>query len=531
MNESRVVLAGSTKEAASNATLVGKTDPSTNIDVTVILKPKSAIDGPALSDHVATPVENRIMPDRAAFVQQYGADDAAINAVKDYAAACGLSVKNVDAGRRVVELSGSVANAERAFGTELQDFTRGSLTFRGRQGPVTLPAGIAPLVEAVLGLDNRPAASPRVIHPRVAQKSYYPREIASLYQFPTGDGAGEAVAIIELGGAYDATDLKTYFAAALAPGTPAPKVSTVSVSPGLPVAYGSADDDEVMLDIEMIGGIAPGANIVVYFAENTDQGFYQAVSQAVHDPNTSAVSISWGSKESDWTAQTMTAWETLAQSAALLSVSVFAAAGDHGSSDQQTSDSDFDGQRHADFPGTAPHITSCGGTNLQGSSGTITGETVWNNQDGWATGGGVSVQFPVPTWQAGLIAESKTALTMRGVPDIAGDADPNSGIAVRVHGQDLVSGGTSAVAPLWAALTALLNQRLKSKVGFFTPMLYATTACNDITVGDNGANSVAGFSAKAGWDACTGLGSPNGAKIQASLTAVTSAGSKVQQPV
>jgi hypothetical protein len=218
----------------------------------------------------------------------------------------------------------------------------------------------------------------------------------------------------------------------------------------------------------------------------------------------------------------MDAWNSLGQSATLLNVPIFVAAGDHGCTDEQTTDAGYDGQRHVDFPGTCPDgVASCGGTSLQSKDTVITSETVWNDNDGWATGGGVSTYFQNPTWQSGLVAEGTAPLLLRGVPDISGNADPDTGINVRVNGNDSVSGGTSAVAPQWAALTAVVSQALKKKAGFFIPLLYANAkvaATNDIAIGNNSVFGVTGFSAKRGWDACTGLGSPNGAKLLALLS-------------
>jgi kumamolisin len=169
-----------------------------------------------------------------------------------------------------------------------------------------------------------------------------------------------------------------------------------------------------------------------------------------------------------------------------------------------------------DFPASSPHILGCGGTNLQSANGAITSETVWNDgAKGGATGGGFSVQFPLPAFQtsAGVTPPSGGG---RGVPDVSGDADPESGYQVLVDGQSLVIGGTSAVAPLWSGLIALLNQKLGQPLGFLLPGLYAlsssTEAFHDITQGSNGA-----FSAGPGWDACTGLGSPSGENLLAAL--------------
>jgi kumamolisin len=527
MSESRQILPGSTKKQALSATLLTKTSGAQQIEVTVVLVRRQKIENDDLQQHALMKPHDRPGVDHAAFAAQFGASDEAIAAVNSFAATFGLRVANTDQRRRVMRLSGSVANMERAFGTSLSNYSMGPRSYRGRQGPLLLPTEIVGHVEAVLGLDNRPVAKPR-LRSRVAQTSYYPNALAGFYNFPAGDGANQTIALIELGGNLGTDDLQTYFRAAGL--TREPTVQVVSVDQGVPIPYGqdTQSDTEVMLDIQVVGAMAPGATIVVYFAENTDQGFYEAVSQAVHHPSTTAVSISWGSPEKNWTEQTMNAWASLGQGATLLNVPIFVAAGDHGCVDEEPSDDGYDGQRHADFPGTCPAgVVSCGATSIQTSASTITQETVWNEGDGWATGGGASAFFQLPVWQKGISADGRTPLLMRGVPDVSADGDSNTGIKIRVNGADSVSGGTSAVAPQWAALTAILSQKIGKSAGFFIPLLYSNGkpgATNDIVQGNNTVYGVAGFSAKSGWDACTGLGSPNGGKI---LTLLTSAAAPI----
>ena len=231
------------------------------------------------------------------------------------------------------------------------------------------------------------------------------------------------------------------------------------------------------------------------------------------------ISISWGGAESTWTAQAMTALDSAAQDAAALGVTICAASGDSGSSDGVS-----DGANHVDFPASSPHILGCGGTSLQSANGAIESETVWNDgTQGGATGGGYSAQFPLPSWQASDKITPPANLG-RGVPDVTGDADPDTGYQVLVDGQSLVIGGTSAVAPLWSGLIALLNQKLGKPVGFLQPVLYGLPASedafHDITEGSNGA-----YSAGPGWDACSGLGSPDGMDLLTALGGESSASS------
>jgi kumamolisin len=204
----------------------------------------------------------------------------------------------------------------------------------------------------------------------------------------------------------------------------------------------------------------------------------------------------------------MKAYDQAFQSAATLGITICAACGDNGSSDGVN-----DKQNHVDFPASSPYALACGGSTLLVAGSQIASEVVWNDGvRGGATGGGESSFFPLPPWQGGLrITNGKTttALKNRGVPDVCADADPDTGYDVLVDGSEATVGGTSAVAPLWAALIARINANADTSVGYINPKLYKTPAAfHDITQGNNGA-----FDAASGWDACTGLGSPDGVAV------------------
>ena len=342
--------------------------------------------------------------------------------------------------------------------------------------------------------------------------AFTPAQVAQAYSFPTGaTGAGETIGIIELGGGYNTGDLNTYF------GGKAPTITSISVDGGANQPGVDPDSDgEVMLDIEVAGSVAPGARIVVYFAPNTDQGFHDAITTAVQDTvnHPSVISISWGGPEDSWTTQAATAMLEACTDAAGVGVTITAASGDNGATDGVS-----DGKLHVDLPASLPPVLGCGGTKLTLSGSQIKTEVVWNetaNGEG-ATGGGVSNIDPLPAYQtkAGVPLQKNTQFKGRGVPDVAGNADPVTGYEVRVDGQNTVIGGTSAVAPLWAGLIALLNQQIGKPVGFLHPALYqliGTSAFHQILKGNNGA-----YDAGPNWNACTGLGSPNGAAILKAL--------------
>ena len=518
-------LQGSERAPLPGARSVGKADPNERFEVTVLVRRRAGQNFQAqlAKSIVADGSEDHLTRDD--FAKEFGADPSDINAVKKFANDQGLAVVQEDAVRRTLVLSGTVEQFNNAFGVDLQQFEHDGGTYRGRTGAVQLPEELSGIVEAVIGLDNRPQARShfrtRATNGNVrwhaaadTSRSFTPLELATLYGFPAGTGHGVCIGIIELGGGYRPPDLKAYFSGL---GITPPNVAAVSVDHGRNHATGDGNgpDGEVMLDIEVAGAIAPGANIVVYFAPNTDAGFLDAVTTAVHDRTNepSIISISWGGPESAWTQQSMTAFDQAFQEAVALGVTICVASGDDGSSDGVK-----DGVGHVDFPASIPHVLACGGTNVQAANGQIGSESVWNDgANGGAGGGGVSVFFARPAWQDGLIAASTKGsngpLQMRGVPDVCGDADPNSGYDVRVDGNDVVIGGTSAVAPLWAGLIARLNSNSSSSMGYINPRLYKNpSALRDVKQGNNG-----DFSAAPGWDACTGLGSPNGPALSAAL--------------
>jgi kumamolisin len=508
-----VPLKGSERNPMPGAKVIAPADPTERLEVTVLVRRRAREEFLARVNQIAAGKYSGPCMSREEFAKQHGADPADLAAVLNFATANSLTVVLEHAARRTVVLSGTVAQFNAAFTVDLKLMRHDSCSYRGRTGSIQLPGSLDGIVEAVLGLDSRPQAVPhfRVRPAASAATSFTPTQVASLYAFPQSSGTGQCVAIVELGGGFRPADLDTYFKGL---SVSSPTVVAVSVDHGqnMPTGDANGPDGEVMLDIEVVGAIVPQAKIAVYFAPNTDAGFLDAITTAIHDTTNkpSVISISWGGPESTWTPQAMTAMDEAFQAAATLGITVCVASGDNGSSDGVT-----DGADHVDFPASSSFALACGGTSLQATPSSISGEVVWNDgANGGASGGGVSTFFATPTWQSTLSVTStqggRSPLTKRGVPDVAGNADPQTGYQVRVDGSNTVIGGTSAVAPLWAALITRLNQLSGKSAGLISARVYQTPkSFRDITSGNNG-----DFAASSGWDACCGLGSPNGAALR-----------------
>lgn len=556
VSKKRTAIPGSDRKPLSGATVAGPVDPEARADVTLRIRPRKGAEKilrQALKMAEKPPSERTYLT-REEFAAKCGADPADLKAIDDFARENNLTVGDVNIAARTVRLNGKISDLNTAFGVSLQEFQTGDRRYRGRTGKVSVPESVSGVVVGVHGLDARPIAKPHYrvldtsvpmqdtsgeIEPRnAADGSFKTPALGKLYSFPSGlTGAGQCIALIELndtddagkptGTGYALSDINTYFKNL---GLATPNVVSVGVDGGANIP-GKDDgaDGEVALDIEVAGALAPGAQIAVYFAPNTTAGFIDAVNAALHDTvrEPSVISISWGGPEDGNPQQYLDGMSQAFADAAVLGVTVCCASGDDGSAD--SAQQGWDKKPHCDFPSSAPYALGCGGTKLNGSGTKISSEVVWNEgTKGGATGGGVSNIFPKPSYQSkAKVPQSPLKKNGRGVPDVCADADPYTGYQVYVGGKAAVYGGTSAVAPLWAGLIALINQRLKAKksptAGFLNPFLYSqpTTAgiFNDITSGTNDiyGNLKGTYKAGAGWDPCTGLGSPNGAKLLKAL--------------
>ena len=327
------------------------------------------------------------------------------------------------------------------------------------------------------------------------------KNLCAAYNWPSKLAGGGVIAIVELGGGWVSSDIAAFFQSL---GQPTPSITDISVdgTQNQPNQGGSAGDAdvEVALDIEVAGAsyyaaTGQAAAIRMYWS----QDIASAVKMAADD-GCDVCSISWGADEANWGKTAAEQMEATAAAATQAGMVVFAAAGDNDSSDGGPTPA------NVDVPSSCPHVIGCGGTNK-----TSTSETVWNDNpgqtNGEGTGGGYSTIFPVQSFQvdAPPPPAGSTAGKGRMVPDVAGDADPQTGYRIFVHGSETIVGGTSAVAPLFAGLFAAFG----TKLGFVTPKLWRNPgAFRDITQGSNGF-----YSAGPGPDPCSGLGSPIGARI------------------
>jgi kumamolisin len=533
----RVTLAGSKRTLLPNSRPAGPVDPSEIATLTI--RTRSSGDMAALEKRVkeqaALPLNKRTYLTHEELAAGHGAKAEDLDLIEQLAHEHDLVVVHRNKAERSIVLKGKLGDLLSMFPADVQNYHHSNGSYRGRQGEIQIPKALDGVVTGVFGFDTRPKhrylrRGYRTSAGPGGQNGVPSTEFAKRYNFPqsyqgqTLDGSGQTMAIIELGGGFRSSDLKVYFNEI---GVARPTVTRVVVdhAPHTPTTADSADG-EVMLDIEVAGAVAPKAKIVVYFAPNNgDQGFIDGISAAVHDTqrNPSVISISWGGPESTTDTQGIQAFHEVFVAAAALGITICVASGDHGTADLDAPN--WDGNIHVDHPAVDDLVLGCGGTQIDDQG----NDVVWNDGTpfdttvagggGWASGGGISEVFAVPDYQqnANLPVSIASGNAGRGVPDIAMSA---TNYFTRVDRQEGASGGTSAVAPLMAGLVALLNQAKKKNVGFLNTLLYANAGAllHDVTVGTNAiTNTVQGYQAGPGWDACSGLGTPDGTAILGKL--------------
>jgi kumamolisin len=523
-------LPGSERAAAPDAELIGPAPAADPVHVTVVLRRRP--DGPAVPDpsyYLNTPPSQRRRLPAGQFAERYGAAEDDIARVRDFAGRGNLEVTDVNAASRTIELTGTVEQFSRAFGVALnqyrrpvpagrRDQERGTEVYRGREGFIYVPAALAEIIIGVFGLDNRSVSHRNGGDPPSTNPVPLP-EITQLYDFPANQATGQTIAIFSEGG-YLASDISSNFG-----GNP-PVVTDVPVNAG----NGNFADPETTQDIVISASVASGADVAVYFNDGTQQGWVKTLGRVVHaqpgDPVCSVLSSSWYILNGDdsvlssgATAAFVTAVSQAFEDAAIQGVTVCIASGDTGSDSKVG-----DGHAHVQYPGSDPWVLACGGTTIGDVAGTSFDEWAWNDGSG-ATGGGVSAVFPLPSYQvdAGVPGSVNDGHHGRGVPDVAANASVASGYPIIVGGGPFPGNGTSASAPLWAGLIAVLNAALDENVGFVNPVLYAlgSSVFRDIVAepgaSDNSLFGVPGYPVGPGWDACTGWGTPRGRTLLAGL--------------
>ena len=439
--------------------------------------------------------------------------ERAFRKLERFAGAHGLAVVRREPAQRMIRLTGSAAALEAAFGTRLHDYDEEDRRYRARSGPLCVDAGVARIVEAVLGFTTRPIAAPALgaLAAPAPEGGRAPSAFTTLYEFPTTTrGAGQRIALIQLGGQYYPADTVDAFAAM---GIAAPVVVPISTDGAIQSPDPSLDR-EVALDVQVAGAVAPGATLLLYFAAPGAGGLVDTIGRAIHDAvnRPTIVSISLGASEETWSADALRTLGAAFADAAHLGITVIAASGD-----MLATCGYGDGQARVAYPASDPYVLACGGTTLRTIAGAAPHEAVWNDGNGNGTGGGVSTLWPLPTYQkaAGVPRHATARKPGRGVPDVAAVADKAIGYRIRCRGGWRVESGTSAGAPLWAGLIALINAQKGRDAGFVHPRLYAAPAAfNDVSEGDNIVETI-GYKAARGWDACTGLGTPRGGALLA----------------
>jgi kumamolisin len=548
-------LTGSERKPRKGATRMGPADPHESVVVSLYLRTQPGAPPLPKLDSYTPQLGQRVILSRAELAQRHGASQEDIQAVSSFAKESGLAVVHTDAARRLVQVSGTVAQLSKAFSTELSTYKSADESYRGREGALQLPSSVAGVIEGIFGLDNRRMAR-RMGAAGVAPAPVplTPPQVAKAYNFPTPTqgAAGQTIALLEFSGpipgnstcGFAQSDIDGYiqFLNGTGGGLKSTNVASVTVTGSNGNVPGGAGNIETTLDIEVVASVAQNARIVVYFAPMTEAGWVDAISTIVHDTtnNPSVLSISWGWPELEadamqtepwpfeWTQQAFNQMTQSFQAAAAIGMTVLAASGDHGTDCGQQ-----DGSAHVMYPASDPGLISCGGTIIKSISPLV--EDTWNDFNmadggGGATGGGISYLAGLPSYQANAhvpVSVNPDHHQGRGLPDVAGNASPNSGYILWLNGQATSSavGGTSAVAPLYAALIALINASLSTKLGYLNPTLYSlgtSSAFRDINDGvSNAVPPAPGYNSGPGWDACTGWGSIDGSAILGALQAQT----------
>jgi len=542
----------SNNQQPAAAKRLGPSDPKRSVAISIGLRRRSGAPPlPSLEDLAKQPFSKRPYCSREDFATTFGASQDDADIATRYFSDAGLEVLRTNLPGRHVRVRGTVAQLEAAFFVQLHDYEIDDTAYHGYEGQLSLPESLTQIVEAVLGLDGRPRFKPLNVPPPPPPPGsgspgavpVTPLQVAQLYNFPIGPTVAEnqIIGIVSIGAAYNPDDISQYFSKT-GPGAGLVQPTVLFPDPQLPAMSSNpvSSDYELTMDITISSSIAQGATIAVYPWPPNDPtaALIAAVHPTAGSPIPTVISISFGGAEVDPIGDSvMMQWSSLFQDAAMLGVTVLVAAGDKGCSGGNSA-----GRVSVYYPASDPGVIACGGTMISsavhGRRGWGFYETTWNdsylaedpNRD--VTGGGVSMYFPLPSWQNGtnVPPNYSTQFVGRGLPDIAGNASSNSPyIMVFYKINDFYGSGTSAVAPLYAGLIAIINCALGTPVGFITPTLYqlgvAGLVFRDVDDGMNnqvwGLNPPSPYVSSPGWDPCTGWGSLNGKRLISVLTGMS----------
>lgn len=540
-SKTHVVLAGSKRGKDAFAIRLRDVDPKEKIVVTIGLAGPKLPGADEYVGQTLTPAE---------LAEKFAAKKTDADKVAKSLKKFGLKVEDVSLETRSMRVSGTAAAMEAAFkaGMSIMRSARQG-EYRGRQGTLMIPTELKGIVTGIFGLDQRQMARRKLgaaasAGAATALPPLTPADLEQRYNFPPGDGAGQSIAIAEFGGGYFADDTAAYCAQfqrpvpsvqAIAIDAPAYTLQQILALPPQPRRQALGDSIEVMMDVQIVAGLCPKANISVYFSTFDQRGWVDLLNTVIAAKPV-ALSISWGLAEDDpgWSANAIAAITDRLNAARLLGITICVSSGDDGSGDQID-----DGHAHVDFPSSSPYVLGVGGTMLKGSGGSVNEVTWWEApgrrtpNGGGASGGGVSTVFARPAWQIVQIASLNSgSIDGRVVPDVSALAGPPLYDLVFV-GKPQPNGGTSASAPLWAALIARICSGLPGakQQRFLTPLLYQNggngqavgkNSSRDITTGNNASHPEPGkgYQARPGFDAVTGWGVPDGVKLLSSLAAI-----------
>lgn len=512
----KVKLMDSLQDAPS-AKVVGPADLDVDMNATIMLNSKASV--LRMDRYIARMAEKKasmLTDENGAYQEKFGANQESLDAVIDFAKQHNLSVAESDLRSGKVLLTGKRGDFQNAFDLNLLTYASDEGVHIGHTQAVSLPKELAPHVRAVLGTDERAVAAPsyrvQALDPAddsfVKQGGYLATDIAKAQNFPLRSGGeGQSGSFISLSGGIDLADYNKFFPDH---GLEQPKPLRIVEVDGAKNAPGSphGGDVENVLDAVQLQSIAPKAQIDMVLGPNSDQGFADVFERSIFPKNgeaqKSVISTSWGLGESKQSAQALNTLSIAFRQATIRGVQIFAGAGDNGA----RSLSDI---HQPEFPASDPNVTGVGGLKMiLDAAGKLKSATTWDEGENSSTGGGISRIFKRPYWQdkANVPNNVDTGLPGRGVPDISTNAAKATGFPVRVNGQNLVIGGTSAGAPLYSGLMLNINSELASlghnPITPLNPWMYQranTGIFNDITTGSNH-----GYSAGSGWDATSGLG-------------------------